>query len=62
VRRVRPPFGLLLYVMKAVAPLEITLRQIYVAAMPFIVLEVIVLAMLVAWPGLATWPPLVVGR
>jgi len=57
-----PPFGLLLYVMKAVAPPEITIRQIYVAALPFIGLEVIVLAMLVAWPGLATWLPLVVGR
>jgi len=57
-----PPFGLLLYVMKAVAPPQITLRQIYVAALPFIVLEVIVLALLVAWPGLATWLPLVVGR
>jgi len=57
-----PPFGLLLYVMKAVTPPQITLRQIYVAALPFIVLEVIVLALLVAWPGLATWLPLVVGR
>ncbi|MDJ0947574.1 MAG: TRAP transporter large permease subunit [Alphaproteobacteria bacterium] len=52
-----PPFGLLLYVMKGVAPPEITLRQIYVAAAPFILLAMIVLALLVAVPDLATWLP-----
>jgi tripartite ATP-independent transporter DctM subunit len=52
-----PPFGLLIYVMKGVAPPEITLRQIFVAAAPFIVLELIVLALIVLVPGLATWLP-----
>ena len=52
-----PPFGLLIYVMKGVAPPEITLRQVYVAAMPFIVLELVVLAILVAFPEAATWLP-----
>ena len=53
-----PPFGLLLYVMKGVAPKWITLRHIYVAAAPFIVLELVVLALLVVFPALATWLPL----
>lgn len=52
-----PPFGLLIYVMKGVAPKNITLGQIYAAAFPFIVLELIVLALLVAVPDLATWLP-----
>jgi len=52
-----PPFGLLIYVMKGVAPPEITLRQIFLAAAPFIVLELIVLALIVLVPGLATWLP-----
>ncbi len=52
-----PPFGLLVYVMKGVAPPEITLGQIYAAAAPFIVLEVAVLAFIVAFPELATWLP-----
>ena len=52
-----PPFGLLLYVMKGVAPTEITLQQIYVAAAPFIGLELFVLAVLVAFPAIATWLP-----
>jgi tripartite ATP-independent transporter DctM subunit len=50
-----PPFGLLIYVMKGVAPPSITLRQVYAAAVPFIVLELIVLAILIAFPETATW-------
>jgi tripartite ATP-independent transporter DctM subunit len=52
-----PPFGLLIYVMKGVAPKSITLRQVYMAAMPFIVLELMVLALIFLVPELATWLP-----
>ncbi len=52
-----PPFGLLLFVMKGVAPPDITMRQIYAAAAPFIALEILVLLLLVAFPELATWLP-----
>jgi tripartite ATP-independent transporter DctM subunit len=52
-----PPFGLLIYVMKGVAPESITLRQVYMAAMPFIVLEIMVLALIFLVPELATWLP-----
>lgn len=52
-----PPFGLLLYVMKGVAPETITIQQIYGAAMPFIILDLIVIALLIFFPGLATWLP-----
>jgi len=57
-----PPFGLLIYVMKGVAPKNITLGQIYAAAFPFIILELIVLALLVAVPDLATWLPQQIRR
>ncbi len=50
-----PPFGLLIYVMKGVAPKSITLMQVYAAAFPFIILELIVLAVLIAFPEAATW-------
>lgn len=56
-----PPFGLLLYVMKAVAPATISMRQIWVAALPFIALELLVLAVLVAFPALALWLPAMIG-
>lgn len=52
-----PPFGLLIYVMKGVAPPSISLWQVYAAAFPFIVLELMVLAIIVAFPETATWLP-----
>ncbi|MCD6674619.1 MAG: TRAP transporter large permease subunit [Burkholderiaceae bacterium] len=52
-----PPFGLLLFVMKGVAPPHITLGDVYRAAMPFLLLELFVLALLMAWPGMGTWLP-----
>ena len=52
-----PPFGLLLFVMKSVAPEDITIGMIYRAAIPFVILELIVLALLVAFPALALWLP-----
>ena len=52
-----PPFGLLLFVMKGVAPKEISMQMIYRAAFPFIGLEMAVLAILIAFPGLALYLP-----
>ncbi|HVO16195.1 MAG TPA: TRAP transporter large permease subunit [Alphaproteobacteria bacterium] len=52
-----PPFGLLLFVMKGVAPPDITMRQVIVSALPFIVLELIVLVALLLWPAVALWLP-----
>ncbi len=52
-----PPFGLLLYVMKGVAPFDVTLGQIVRSALPFIVIELAVLALLIAFPEVATWLP-----
>jgi tripartite ATP-independent transporter DctM subunit len=52
-----PPFGLLLFVMKGVAPPETTMRQIYTAAFPFILCSLLVVALIVAWPPLALWLP-----
>jgi tripartite ATP-independent transporter DctM subunit len=52
-----PPFGLLLFVMKGVAPPHISMRQVYVAAFPFTVLTLLVLLLVVAVPWLATILP-----
>lgn len=52
-----PPFGLLLFVMKGVAPAGIRITQIYRAAIPFILLEVFVMAILVLFPAVALWLP-----
>lgn len=50
-----PPFGLALFVMKATTPPEITMRDIYRAAWPYCVLDLIGLALVLAFPVLATW-------
>ena len=52
-----PPFGLLLYVMKGVAPPHIRLGTIIYSAIPFIMIELFVLALLIWLPELATWLP-----
>jgi tripartite ATP-independent transporter DctM subunit len=57
-----PPFGLLLFTMKGVAPPSITMQQIYAASVPYIVFGVLVLAAIFAFPPLATWLPRVLGN
>ena len=52
-----PPFGLLLYVMKGIAPSETTIGQVVMSALPFIAIEVFVLALLIAVPEVAIWLP-----
>jgi tripartite ATP-independent transporter DctM subunit len=52
-----PPFGLLLFVMKGVAPKHITIAEVYRAALPFLGLELLVLVLLMAFPLLGTWLP-----
>lgn len=52
-----PPFGLLLFVMKGVAPPETTMRQIYLAAAPFIAMEILTVALIMLFPPIATWLP-----
>lgn len=52
-----PPFGMMLFVMKGVAPPEITIKEICYAALPFIVCDMVAMAMIMIWPGLALWLP-----
>ena len=52
-----PPFGLLLYVMKGVAQFDVTLGQVVMSALPFILIELAVLILLIAVPEIATWLP-----
>jgi tripartite ATP-independent transporter DctM subunit len=52
-----PPFGLLLFVMKGVAPPDTTMREIYLAAIPYIVCSLILVGLLIAFPPLALWLP-----
>lgn len=52
-----PPFGLLLFVMRGVAPPEIGMKTIYAAILPYVAIKLIVLLAIVWQPGIATWLP-----
>ena len=51
-----PPFGAALFVMKAVAPPDTTMRDIYVAAIPFIICDLLAILILFMVPELVTVP------
>lgn len=57
-----PPFGLLLFVMRGVAPPQISMSQIYRSILPFLAIKLVVLGMIVAWPSIGTWLPAQVTR
>jgi TRAP-type C4-dicarboxylate transport system permease large subunit len=57
-----PPFGLLLYTMKGVAPPSISMQEVAMAALPYVVLGVAVLILILAWPPTATWLPGILVR
>ena len=52
-----PPLGFALFYLRGVAPDSVATMQIYRGVLPFIALQVLVLVILVLWPGLATWLP-----
>ena len=52
-----PPFGLLLYVMKGVAPEGTGIAAVVRSALPFVGIELLVLALLILVPEIATWLP-----
>jgi tripartite ATP-independent transporter DctM subunit len=57
-----PPFGLLLYTMKGVAPPSVSMNQIYAAAVPYVLFGLLVIALILVFPGIATWLPSLAGR
>jgi len=52
-----PPFGFALFYLRGVAPASIKTTQIYKGVLPFILIQLSLLALLAAWPDLATWLP-----
>ncbi len=52
-----PPFGLILFVMKGVAPPHITMTDIYKAVYPFLGLDLIAMAIIIFYPPIVLWAP-----
>ena len=52
-----PPFGMSLFVLKGVVPEDVSTLDIYKSVVPFLFLDMLVMAMLLAFPVLALWLP-----
>ncbi len=59
---ISPPFGLNLFVMRGVAPRGVTMAHVYAASIPFLFLDLLVMAMLLAFPRLVLWLPSLIAR
>lgn len=47
-----PPFGFSLFYLRSVAPKEVTTKDIYYGAMPFLLLQILMVAVLIAFPDI----------
>lgn len=52
-----PPFGFALFYLRGVAPDTLATSAIYRGVVPFIVIQILAMAALWYWPGMATWLP-----
>ncbi|WP_299924473.1 TRAP transporter large permease subunit [uncultured Pelagimonas sp.] len=52
-----PPFGYNLFLMRAMAPPEITLRDIYGSILPFVLVMTLALTLVMVFPQIALWLP-----
>src|SRR5258708_17045699 len=52
-----PPHGLLLMTMRGVAPPQVTMAHIFQAVVPYVIMSLLLLALLLLFPMIATWLP-----
>jgi len=52
-----PPFGYNLFLMRAMAPPEVSLRDIYASVTPFVLIMMLTLGLVMAFPQIALWLP-----
>ncbi len=51
---ITPPFGVTLFVMKGVAPPDVTMGDIWRAVTPYVIVDILCIALIMAMPGIAT--------
>ena len=56
-----PPFGFALFYLRGVMPKEIPTGALYRGAIPFVIIQLLALLLLTAFPGLVIWLPTVLG-
>jgi tripartite ATP-independent transporter DctM subunit len=52
-----PPFGFALFYLRGVAPNNVSTGMIYKGVLPFVILQVIAIALMFIFPAIATWLP-----
>jgi TRAP-type mannitol/chloroaromatic compound transport system permease large subunit len=52
-----PPVAMSAFYLKGVSPPHVTLNQIFAGMMPYMVIVIICLAIMYAWPGMTLWLP-----
>ena len=52
-----PPFGYNLFLMKAMAPPEVSIKHIYTSIIPFVGIMILALIIIMAFPQIALWLP-----
>jgi tripartite ATP-independent transporter DctM subunit len=52
-----PPFGMICFVMKGVTPADTSMTDVYKAALPFVVCDIIAISLLIVFPGIVTLLP-----
>jgi len=58
---ITPPFGVTLFVMKGVAPPEVTMGDIWKAVTPYVIVDLLCIALVLAMPSIATIVPSLMG-
>jgi len=52
-----PPFGTMLFLIKGIAPKEVTMNDIYRSIVPFVATQLVCLALCIIFPKIVTWLP-----
>ena len=56
-----PPFGIIAFTMKSVVPAHITMKQVFIAVMPYVVIGMLMIVAILLFPPIATWLPALLG-
>jgi len=52
-----PPFGFSLFYLKAAAPPDVRMQKIYSGIIPFVIIQIVALAVILMFPSVALWLP-----
>lgn len=55
-----PPFGFNLFIMRRIVERSVPTMDIFAATVPFMLMHLLIMVLVMVWPGLATWLPALV--